>query len=360
MTFRRGFFCVGCWTVDRIKQVDTWPVEETLATIITTDRQGGGSAHNLAVDIRQLDSTMPVYAAGVLGQDDDGDFIATLAKQAGVEAAQLHRCADASTSFTDVMTVQSTGKRTFFHHTGSNDWLLPTHIDFNKNAARIAHFGLLGLHSRMDSAMGDTTAEKPLGVEVVDQPVADSTANGWVIALRAARAAGLHTNIELVSIAAEAVRQIATPCLAHLNSLIVNDYEIGCLAGIQTVREGVAMPQQCIAAAQQVHAMSSADLVVVHYPTGASCVTSDGVVISLPSCELPDRYIVSSVGAGDAFAAGFLYALHEGWALVDALRLAHGAAALSLRCATATGGVQTVNSCLDFALQHGLSGVATL
>jgi len=41
--------------------------------------QGGGSAHNLGMDIRKLDSAMPVAAIGLLGQDTDGDYLHNLA-----------------------------------------------------------------------------------------------------------------------------------------------------------------------------------------------------------------------------------------------------------------------------------------
>ena len=66
-TKRRGFICGGSWAVDRIKLVDQWPDQETLALITATDQQGGGSAHNFGVDIRKLDPTMPVDAIGLLG-----------------------------------------------------------------------------------------------------------------------------------------------------------------------------------------------------------------------------------------------------------------------------------------------------
>ena len=69
---RRGIIAAGTLTVDRLKVVDSWPQEEHLAVIISTEQNGGGSAHNVGVDIRQLDSDMPVEIIGLLGSDDDG------------------------------------------------------------------------------------------------------------------------------------------------------------------------------------------------------------------------------------------------------------------------------------------------
>ncbi|MFT5896975.1 MAG: sugar/nucleoside kinase (ribokinase family), partial [bacterium] len=113
---RRGFICAGCWTADRIKIIDRWPAEEELATITGVDQQGGGSAHNVGIDIRKLDVTMPVATVGMLGDDTDGDFLFSQANKHQVETLQLRRTQDKPTSYTDVITVSNTGKRTFFHH----------------------------------------------------------------------------------------------------------------------------------------------------------------------------------------------------------------------------------------------------
>ncbi len=62
-----------------------------------------------------------------------------------------------------------------------------------------------------------------------------SEANGWVAVLKKARAAGLMTNLELVSIEPPRVAALARPCLPHLDLLVVNDHEIGAVAGEKTV-----------------------------------------------------------------------------------------------------------------------------
>jgi sugar/nucleoside kinase (ribokinase family) len=51
--------------------------------------------------------------------------------------------------------------------------------------------------------------------------------------------------------------------------------------------------------------------------------------------------IVEPNGAGDAFAAGFLYGLHERWDLDDAIWLGYAAAACSLRVVGATSGINS-------------------
>ena len=331
---RRGFIAAGCWTVDHIKLIDNWPEEEGVAEIVGTDKQGGGSAHNLGIDIRKLDPSMPVAAIGLLGQDADGDYLENLALQQGVDIQQLHRSDQAQTSYTDVLSVQSSGTRTFFHYPGTNNWLTPDHFSFKQSQAKILHLGLLGLHQQLDQQW-------------------NAHANGWVAVLQEAKRCGLKTNIEMVSIGSARNREICIPCLPYLDSLIVNDQEMGSLAGMQTNDGRHVDVGACEAAAKKVLTRGEMELVVVHYPQGAICVTRDKQVLRSQSVQMDTQNIVGSVGAGDAFAAGMLYAMHEDWNLSDALELAHAAAAVSLLSATSVGAMKNVQACLDYARQLG-------
>ncbi|MBP0651573.1 hypothetical protein J8J40_31380, partial [Mycobacterium tuberculosis] len=56
--------------------------------------------------------------------------------------------------------------------------------------------------------------------------------------LQAAGRAGLFRNLEICSLPAEVIAATCRPCLPHLDSLVVNDFEIGALAGATTVRDG--------------------------------------------------------------------------------------------------------------------------
>jgi len=115
---RRGIIAAGTLTVDRLKVVDSWPQEEHLAVIISTEQNGGGSAHNVGVDICQLDSDMPVEIIGLVGSDDDAAYLYDKLNRVGVGTAQLQQTDLASTAFTDVITDSGSGRRTFFLHRG--------------------------------------------------------------------------------------------------------------------------------------------------------------------------------------------------------------------------------------------------
>lgn len=327
---KRGFICAGCWTTDRIKIVDRWPAEEELSRITGHDQQGGGSAHNVGIDIRKLDSTMPVSTVGMLGDDADGNYLFNQAKAHQIDTRQLHRTQQKATSYTDVITVSNTGKRTFFHHTGANDLLVPSHFDFSHSSAKILHLGLLSVHAGMDAT-------------------ADNEDNGWSTVLRKAQAQSILTSIEMVSIDQARNRELVKPCLPYIDYLIVNDHEIGAIADIHTLNKGETDVELCIKAAYQVLELGTMMSVTVHFPSGAICVTRDGKLHTAPAFSVPQRYIKGSVGAGDAFVAGFLYAMHENWPVEKALSLAHAVAAVSLGSATTVGSVKTVQRCQKIA-----------
>jgi sugar/nucleoside kinase (ribokinase family) len=52
------------------------------------------------------------------------------------------------------------------------------------------------------------------------------------------------------------------------------------------------------------------------------------------------------VGAGDAFAAGVLFGLHEGWSVEECLRLAAASAAACVRGQNTSDGIRAAHDCL--------------
>ena len=331
---RRGIITGGTWCVDRNRTVESWPAEERLAEILSEERRGGGSACNLAIDVKKLDPTLPVETIGIVGDDDDGRLLLAEADAHQVDRSQMTITDRAATQYTDAYTSRRSGRRTHIHNPGVGALLTPDHFDFQKTNARIAHLGLPGVHARMDAPWG-------------------SDANGWVTVLKKAKAAGLTTNLELVSISNEEIRTLVRPCLPHLDLLIVNDHEIGALGMESTLGDGETDVAACTRAAHKTLADGAMRMVVVHFPTGAVAVLRGRQVICRPSCHLPPSEIVGSNGAGDAFAAGFLLGFHENWSVLDSLRLAHAAAAASLRSVSTTDAVEPWQTCLELAAKWG-------
>lgn len=327
---RRGIICGGCWLVDHNNSITHWPEQETLTEIVARELQGGGPAHNMAIDLARLDPEFPVWAMGVVGNDDAGRLLIAACAEHGIDHTALRVLDGVGTSHTDVMTVRTTGKRTFFHHQGANALLSPEDFDFSDTQARILHLGAPGIHARMD---------KPY----------ESDPNGWVTVLRRARAAGLRTNLEMISGAPEEIRRLVLPCLPHLDSLIINDYEAGVLTGIDVVSAGVTSAGAARRAAVALLVSGPLGLVAIHFPGGCVAATRDGDVYAKASLEVPANEIKGSNGAGDAFAAGLLYGLHESWPINEGLSLALCSAASALRSVSTTATVGSIAECRALA-----------
>jgi sugar/nucleoside kinase (ribokinase family) len=331
---RAGFVTAGTWCVDLNKLVDALPVEDAAYEIETLQRQGGGAGFNMAMDLRRLDGDLFVEAIGLIGDDEDGRLLFAQCDALGVAHAQLQVRRDAPTQSVDAFTVKATGRRAHLFHQGVAALLTPDHFEFAQTRARFLHLGLPGAHRLMDDCAWR------------------GEANGWAATLKAARAAGLTTNLELMSIARGRLATLTTPCLPHLDLLVVNDFEIGAVAGVDTLVDGrtdVAAVHRAIDCVFERGAMRT---IAVHFPAGAIAATRDARV-TRGSVAVPTQAVVGANGAGDAFAAGFLYGRHADWPLDRSLALGHAAAAASIRALSTTEGVEGWRDCMALAERWG-------
>jgi sugar/nucleoside kinase (ribokinase family) len=340
MSERRGVLSAGTWCVDFNKSIARWPDEDTSNEVLAIDRQGGGAGFNMALDLKRLDPELPVEAMGVVGDDDLGRFLFAECDARGVNRNALRAGPGGATMSVDAFNVATNGRRTHFYHQGVAAEMTPEDFDFSSTAAKILHLGLPGAHKAMD------------------QPWRGE-ANGWVAVLRKARAFGLSANLELMTTRAERLAELGRPCLPHLDCLIVNDYEIGALAGRETRRaDGSTDPAAVARAIDDVLALGSMRWAAAHFPEGAVVGRRDGSRVALGSVAVPASNVVGVNGAGDAFAAGLLYGLHEQWPIVECLGLGHACAAASMRAVSTTAGVGTVSECQALAKQWGFRSLA--
>lgn len=307
---RHGITCAGNWIVDRVKLVDVWPQEERLSNVLTEVRGGGGGAHNVCIDLARMGAPFPLRAVGIVGDDEDGRWLLTEAYQNRVDITGLHKTKEASTSYTDVMTVKSTGRRTFFHSRGANRLFQPRHVEIGPS--KILHLAYLLLLDGID----------PVAAQV----------------LQRARSGGVKTSIDLVSSADRSrYKEVVLPALEHVDFLFLNDVEAGeCVDRALRGKDGTPDRDAIREAAA---ALWRDNLVVIHMPEGAFAKSREEE-LWVPAKKVPQ--IVSAVGAGDAFAAGMLYGLHENWPVQQAMDLGHLAAAACLGHETTTGGLRPV------------------
>ena len=328
---RRGLLAGGNWIIDQVKMIDVYPQPEQLANIRSQSQGTGGAPYNVLVDLARSGTPFPLFAAGLVGQDALGQHILSTCRQYKIDVRHLGATPKAPTSYTDVMTEQSHGRRTFFHARGANALWSGEDVDFKKIPVRIFHLGYLLL------------------LDTLDQPDPKFGTRAARLLARA-QAAGVKTCADVVSEDSDRFARIVNPALRHVDYCILNEIEAGKTTGFKIRQAGgqldtVALKHAAGALLQQ----GVGELVVVHFPEGAFARTRKGEDSWQSSLKLPPKYVAGTAGAGDAFCAGVLYGLHEGWDLQRCLLTGVCIAAASLADATCTSGVKSLNTSLALA-----------
>jgi sugar/nucleoside kinase (ribokinase family) len=335
---RTGILAAGNWIRDHVMVVDAWPQEECLANILADSEANGGGPYNVLKDLARLGAPFALAGVGLVGDDERGRAILAECRELGIDAAQLRVQPGVSTSFTDVISVRGTGRRTFFHHRGANALLGPGQVDFAQATQRLFYLGYLFLLDALDAP---DSSGVPAAREV----------------LRRARAAGLVTALDCVSAAEGEAWAAARPVLAEVDVLFANDYEAGRLCGHLSGAGGPAGRGAIEAAARALVGFGVRRWAIVHFHGGACACAADGTLVWQPAVSIPPGLIAGSVGAGDAFAAGVLLGVHEDWPIAQALELGVCAAATSLLHPACSEGVRPRAECLAFGRARGFAGL---
>lgn len=333
---RSGILAGGNWIIDHVKLLDAWPAQDALATILRESSSNGGAPYNVLKDLARLEAPFALSGVGLIGDDANGQQILDDCRAHGIDTAQLFATTAAATSYSDVMTDQRTGRRTFFHQRGANALLAPTHFNFERTTAKIFHLGYLLLLDQLDAIQTDGLT-------------------GAAIVLRAARAAGLRTALDCVSGGAddsERFRAVAAPALPHVDYFFANDFEATRLTGISLVDDAARDPALWRTAAHRLLDAGVNEWVFLHSPHGVFAASSYEDRWQ-PSIRVPAERIKGAAGAGDALAAGILLGLHEEWPVAQCLELGVSAAAASLFDPTCSASVGSVAACRQLAGELG-------
>jgi sugar/nucleoside kinase (ribokinase family) len=329
---RVGIAAAGHWVVDHVKRIDRWPEPATLARIEQQQISNGGFAFNLLADLAALDPECPLFGAGLIGEDANGRFIRERCRRLNINDAQLRTRPEFPTSFTDVMTEKDTGRRTFFHCPGTNDFLTEADLRPLFPSAKFFCLGYLGFLPRLDAIGADGL-------------------NASARLLRDARAAGMTTAADLVSAPNPDLRSHLSPCLPHLDILFLNEWEAAHLLQADAAEKFTADKAKNFVRAIRRIGMHGA--IVLHCPEGVVAAIGDDEILIQGSVNLPGDEIQGTVGAGDALAAGVVLARHRGMPWPAALKLGVCAAAACLRSPAASDGLLPWEKCLVFGEGFG-------
>ena len=317
MVERTGIAVVGSVLVDKINEIRAYPSAGELTQIRSIQNAVGGCVPNVALDLKRIAPTLPVSAIGKIGKDAEGEFVADILKAGGVSTTGLAVKPVEKTSFTEVMSVPG-GQRTFFVYPGASADFGIADMDFDTIDAKILHLGYFLLLQKVDD--GD-------GLKI----------------LQKAKECGMETSIDLVSENSDRYNLIL-PCLPYTDYLIVNELEAGRLAGIEPTEEN--LEKIC----RKLMELGVGKKVIIHMPERSVCLSEEGYS-SLGSYILPDGYIQGTTGAGDAFCAGALIGIYNGWSDKRIMEFASACAVMALGSADATSGMKTEEETKEFCKQ---------
>jgi sugar/nucleoside kinase (ribokinase family) len=332
---RNGLLASGNWIVDHVKMIDVWPSQDTLANIEAEQDGTGGAPFNVLVDLARLGADFPLAGAGLVGGDGPGDWVIKTCADYGINTSLIVRTDRAPTSYTDVMTVMGTGRRTFFHQRGANALFDADMLDLSGSTARFFHLGYLMLLDRLDGP-GNRRATR--SAELLERAVA----------------LGFHTSVDLVSEERrDRYASVVHPTLPYADVLFLNEIEAERVVSRQIRHAETIDVPALIGAARSLLEAGVRRWVVVHFPEGVLAAGRPDAVLFQPSVNLPAESIGGSAGAGDALAAGVLLGLHQQTTMRDALRFGVCAAAASLRHPSCTLGVGPLRECLALGECYG-------
>lgn len=329
----RGITVAGNMIVDIIKLIESYPSRHNLTTITgEISRSMGGLLCNVIVDLAKMDASLPLKAVGIVGNDAEGDFILNeFAKHKNIDV--LHVMREGTTSFTDVMTEIDTKARTFFHYRGANALLEERHFDFEAIDTDMLHIGYILLLDGLD---------------------AHDEQYGTVMArvLAKAQAKGIKTSIDVVSEAGERFNRLVPPSLKYTDYCIINEIEAAQTTKIPLRgEEGTLLTQNMPKVCKALLDMGVSTWAVIHTPEGGFGMDNAGNYVAKGSLALPEGFIKGTVGAGDAFCAGVLYAAYAGESLFSAIETGIATAACSLKLPGATDSMEPIEKVRELYAQ---------
>jgi sugar/nucleoside kinase (ribokinase family) len=281
--------CAGIVVADAIASpVDAIPPPGLLTLVDSVQLATGGCALSTATALVRLGT--PTALCGCVGRDLLGEVMRREAEARGIGTEHL-RTADGLTSASVVLDA-SDGERTFLHNPGASAALTAADIEGALAAGpRWLHIGGALVLPALDGEplAGVLAGARERGIVTSLDPVHDAT-GGW---------GRLH------------------PALSQLDVICPNLNEARGITGQESAEDCAAWLRE----------RGVGRVAIKLGRDGAYALDADGAEWVAPfAVETRDE-----TGAGDAFAAGLIHGLLNGWPLARAVRLGNAVGALSTR-----------------------------
>ena len=332
-----GVAVAGSLVADVIKMISDYPEKGMLADIFSQSYGIGGCVSNTAVGVKKLDPSIEVKSIGLTGKDNEGKFLKEKLTEFGIDTSLILATEKEVTSFSDVMTVKSTGERTFFHNRGACRLFDEScmHLDtLDAELVLLGYGGLLDAMNAPDEEFGTALARTFYDM----------------------KQKGIATAMDVASMKdQEEMHRLIVPSLKYVDYLIVNEIESGMIAGIAPRDEkGELIPGALEEICRRIMSFGVGRCCVVHAPEIGCAVDSDGKYYEEPSLKLPKGYIVGAVGAGDAFCAGILYSIYKKLPVQEALKIGASSAAANLSAGDSVSGLRGIDETMELYKKYSI------
>ena len=318
---KRGIICAGSIIADQLKRLDAYPAPSTLANISELSLAPGGLVCNCIQDLARMDPELPLYAAGLVGDDQQGRFILdVLSASENIDVSGIK--ISGQTSFTDVMYEKQNNTRTFFQFAGANESFDESCLELDDYEG-LLHIGYILL------------------LKALDAPDAEY---GTKLArlLAGAKARGLKTSVDIVSENSTRFRGIVMPALKYTDYCIINELEAERTTGIQLSGDSGIIEDNLPDVFRALRECGVSEWVVIHSKLASYGLDAQGNYVKATVYGVPREAIASTTGAGDAFCSGVLLGAFRGYTLDAAMKLGTLAANCSLLTAGASDGISEI------------------
>ncbi|MBR7132728.1 MAG: helix-turn-helix domain-containing protein [Clostridia bacterium] len=332
---RKGITIAGNILTDIVKTINNYPEVGTLANITDVSRAVGGCVPNTAIDLAKIDRSIPISVIGKIGDDEYGRYVLSQLSRYSIDCEKISVSADKPTSFSDVMSLAS-GERTFFHARGANAEFSPEDINISQLNSVIFHIGYILLLDCFDKEDGEY---------------------GTVMArlLHSVQEHGIKTSVDVVSDSTADYKAKIVPALKYCNYIIINEIEACMISDLPPYNADGKLDVENIRKTMELIASYGVkDKVIVHCKDAGFCydVQTQSFTV-VPSLKIPSSEIKGSVGAGDAFCAGCLCGLYNGFDDKHILEFASSAAACNLFSKNSVDGMLSKNEIEKLADKYG-------
>lgn len=326
---KNGICVAGNAIIDILYPIERYPAKGELTTITDGIMQAtGGALCNVIIDLAQLDPSLPLNAIGRIGNDAEGDFVETELKRHGnISTSGIIR--EGKTSFTAVMCENDTKQRTFFQYRGANAQLCEADFDWAAIDAELLHIGYILLLDTLDEV------HEEYGTKMAKL-------------LCEAKKRGIKTSIDVVSESGDRFHKLVPPALKYTDYCVINEIEAQNATGVPLRgADDALIVENFPKALSRLFEMGVSTWAVIHSPEGGYAMDASGGYTQKQSLKLPQGYIKGTVGAGDAFCSGVLYAAYCDQTLEEALELGIASAACSLSKEGSTEGMRTAREAME-------------